>query len=74
MPIELFPDLGGPIRKATNTFVDTLIVDYGHIFEAIANVILRVLVPLEQLLRSAPPYVILICIGAGNKDSHHPQL
>lgn len=63
MPFELFPDFGTPIRKSTNEFVDVLIIEYGDVFEAIANAILRILVPIEQTLRAAPPVVILIAIA-----------
>jgi len=63
MAFELFPDFGTPIRDVTNRLVDILIVDYGDFFEAIANSILGVLVPLEQTLRGAPPLLILVLAG-----------
>ncbi len=63
MDFELFPNLGAPIRTFTNRFVDVLIVEYGDIFESIANAILRVLVPLEQTLRAAPPWLILVIVA-----------
>jgi len=64
MDLELFPDLGRPIRVFTNDFVDFVIVEYGDVFESIANTILRVLVPIEQTLRAAPPLLILVAVGA----------
>ena len=63
MPFDLFPDLGAPIRSFTNEFVDVLIIEYGDIFESIANAILRVLVPIEQTLRGAPPWLILLIVA-----------
>ncbi|HOV04845.1 MAG TPA: proline/glycine betaine ABC transporter permease [Hyphomicrobiales bacterium] len=59
----MFFDIGQPIRKATNDFVDFLVVDYGDFFEAVSNSILSVLVSLERVLRDAPPWLVLIVIG-----------
>lgn len=64
MPFELFPDIGDPIRNATNEFVDVLIIEYGDVFEGIANAILRILVPIEQALRASPPLLILVAVAA----------
>jgi glycine betaine/proline transport system permease protein len=63
MDFQLFPDLGAPIRGVTNDFVRFLIVDYGDVFESIANAVLVVLVAIEQALRAAPPIVILALVG-----------
>ncbi|AXS42308.1 proline/glycine betaine ABC transporter permease [Breoghania sp. L-A4] len=63
MEISLFLDFGRPIRKAANTFVDFLVINYGDGFEAFSNSILTLLVALEQLLRSADPIVILLVVG-----------
>ena len=63
MDLELFPDIGRPIRVFTNDFVDFVIVEYGDVFESIANSILRVLVPIEQPLRAAPPPLILFAFA-----------
>ncbi len=63
MDFDLFPDFGKPVRDVTNTFVDFVIIEYGDVFEAIANAILRVLVPIEQTLRGAPPIVILAAVA-----------
>ncbi|MEZ5839202.1 MAG: proline/glycine betaine ABC transporter permease [Hyphomicrobiales bacterium] len=60
----MFLDIGQPIRKATNDFVDYLVVAHGDLFEAIANSILTVLVALERVLRDAPPWLVLAAIGA----------
>ncbi|OKL44867.1 ABC transporter permease [Pseudovibrio exalbescens] len=63
MDFVLFPDIGRPIRVATNNFVDYLVINYGDGFEAFSNFILFFLVQLEQVLRSANPVVVLLCIG-----------
>lgn len=59
----MFPELGGPLRRATNTLVQHVVVTYGDGFEAVANALLVVLVALEQMLRGAHPAVILAAIG-----------
>lgn len=51
----MFPDFGQPIRRSTNELVDYLVINFGDVFEAIANSLLVVLVGLEHLLRAAPP-------------------
>lgn len=60
----MFPDLGGPIKHATNQFVDWLVITHGDFFEAIANSLLVLLVALEKLLRGAPPWLIIVVIAA----------
>jgi hypothetical protein len=52
-------DIGTPIAEAVDTFVDWLVVTHGAFFEAVAGVFLAVLVPIEQVLRAAPPPVVL---------------
>lgn len=60
----MFPDLGPPIRNATNAFMDWLIVDHGDSFDAVSNAILVPLVALEGALRAAPPWVVIAIVGA----------
>ena len=55
-----FPDWGTPLRDLTNAFVNWLVVHAGDGFEAFANVLLTVLVALEQQLRGAAPWLILL--------------
>jgi glycine betaine/proline transport system permease protein len=59
----MFPDIGTPIAVNVDAFVDWLVITHGDFFEAIANGFLRVLVPIEQTLRNAPPPVILAIVG-----------
>ncbi|WP_439578624.1 ABC transporter permease [Elioraea sp.] len=59
----MFPDLGGPLRRATNAFVQHVVITYGDGFEAFANAILVVLVAIERLLREAHPGVVLLAVG-----------
>ncbi|WP_421725680.1 ABC transporter permease [Bauldia sp.] len=60
----MFIDIGKPIADAVNTFVEWLIINHGHIFEAIGNALLTVLVPIDQTLRGAPPWAIILAFGA----------
>lgn len=59
----MFPDLGGPLRRGTNDFVQYVVITYGDGFEAFANTLLVVLVAIEQVLRNAHPGVVLAAIG-----------
>jgi len=59
----MFIDIGKPIADATNAFIQWLIVNYGGVFESIANALLTVLVFIEQLLRGAPPWLILVIVA-----------
>ena len=59
----MFPEFGKPIKLATNEFIDWLIINHGDFFEAIANVILTVLVALEKLLRGTHPIAIIVIVG-----------
>ena len=61
----MFPEqLNVPLGKWVNQFVDWLVVNYGEAFEAFADSLLTVLVALEQVLRGAPWWVVLIAIAA----------
>ena len=55
--------VGDAIADATNTFVTFLVVQYGDAFDAVSGVLLTVLVAIEQLLRSAPPLLIIALVG-----------
>lgn len=55
--------VGDAIRDATNDFVTFLVVNYGDGFEAVSNALLTVLVAIEQLLRGAPPPVVIVAVG-----------
>lgn len=59
----MFPDLGGPLRRATNDLVTYMVITYGDGFEAFANALLVVLVAIERLLREAHPASVLAGIG-----------
>ncbi|WP_430475264.1 ABC transporter permease [Thalassospira lucentensis] len=61
----MFPEqLNVPLGKWVNQFVDWLVINYGAAFEAFADSLLSVLVALEQVLRGAPWWVVLIAIAA----------
>lgn len=61
----MFPEqLNVPLGKWVNQFVDWLVTNYGAAFEAFADSLLTVLVALEQVLRGAPWWVVLIAIAA----------
>lgn len=62
--MAFFPDLRSPLVDATNRFVNILVVDYGHIFGAIAAVILQLLLTIEQALRAVPPPAMIALIAA----------
>lgn len=55
-----FPDWQSPLRDATNQAIDALVVHYGDQFERFSNGLLGLLVAIEQGLRGAPPWVILV--------------
>jgi glycine betaine/proline transport system permease protein len=59
-----FPDWGTPLRDATNAAVDYLVVNFGDAFEAFSNSLLGVLLAIEQLLRGAAPWMILLATAA----------
>lgn len=61
----MFPEqLNVPLGKWVNQFVDWLVINYGAAFETFADSLLTVLVALEQVLRGAPWWVVLIAIAA----------
>jgi glycine betaine/proline transport system permease protein len=61
----MFPEqLNVPLGKWVNQFVDWLVINYGAAFEAFADSLLTVLVALEQVLRGAPWWMVLITIAA----------
>lgn len=61
----MFPEqLNVPLGKWVNQFVDWLVINYGAAFEAFADSLLTILVALEQVLRGAPWWVVLIAIAA----------
>ncbi len=59
----MFPDIGTPIAEAVDGFVTWLVVEHGAFFESIGNGLLGILVPLERLLRGAPPPVVLAAVA-----------
>jgi glycine betaine/proline transport system permease protein len=59
----MFPDIGRPIAGAVNAGVRWLVVNHGGTFEAFANALLALLVPIEQGLRGLPPWLVLIAVG-----------
>lgn len=58
-----FPDLGGWIADIANEFVVWLVVNAGWFFTAISDGILQPLLWIENVLRGAPPWVIVIAFG-----------
>jgi glycine betaine/proline transport system permease protein len=61
---SLFPDWRSPLRDGTNDAVDALIVGFGDEFEQVSNSLLGFLVGIEQVLRGAPPWLILLVTAA----------
>ena len=61
----MFPEsLKWPLEKWVNQFLNWVITNFGDTFEAIAGVVLRVLVNVEWLLRAAPWWSVVIVLGA----------
>jgi glycine betaine/proline transport system permease protein len=60
----MFIDIGPSVVASVNAFVEWLIITHGDKFEAFSNAILVVLVAIESALRAAPPWLILLAIGA----------
>lgn len=60
----LFPDWSPWLRDGTNAAVDYLVVHFGDGFEAFSNGLLVLLVGLEQGLRGAPPWLVLLAAAA----------
>ncbi|RAI03311.1 ABC transporter permease [Acuticoccus sediminis] len=68
-------DVGRSIRGATNDFIEWLVINYGNVFEAISDPVLKALVWLEHLLRDAPVPVVLFVVGIlGYVASHRLTL
>lgn len=65
LPVEEddFPDFGGWISDVANEFVTWLVINAGGFFSAISDSILQPLLWIEQGLRGAPPWVILVVFG-----------
>ena len=59
----MFVDIGRPIADYTNAVVESLIVNYGNVFEAVSNSLLTILVAIERVLRDSPPWLILLFVG-----------
>lgn len=59
----MFFDIGRPIRNATNTFIDFLIVTYGDVFESISDAFLVPLIWLERTLENSPAIVVILAVG-----------
>ena len=59
----MFPDIGTPIAEAVDGFVTWLVVEHGAFFESVGSGLLAILIPLERLLRGAPPPVLLAAIA-----------
>ena len=53
------PDWGAPLRDGTNATVEWLVVHLGDRFEAFSNALLSLLVAMEQVLRAAPPWLVI---------------
>lgn len=49
---------------AINRFVEALVTDYGAAFRTVGNGLLTVLVALEQILRGAPWWLVVIAVAA----------
>ena len=58
-----FPEWGPPIRDATNAAVDQLVTRHGDQFEAVSQALLTLLLPLEQALRAAPPWSLVLAMA-----------
>ncbi|MBV6659116.1 MAG: hypothetical protein KI785_15240, partial [Devosiaceae bacterium] len=61
----IFIDLGRTVRRATNDFIEYLVITFGDQFEAFSNSILGVLVWIERLLlgRTEPEILLLVVFG-----------
>ena len=61
----MFPEgLSISIRRPVNQFIEVLVADYGHVFRAISDFILQLLLAIEGVLRGAPWWaIILVFVG-----------
>jgi glycine betaine/proline transport system permease protein len=62
--ITTFPDWSTPLRDGTNAAVETLVVRFGDRFENFSNALLGLLVAMEQVMRGAPPWLVLLIAAA----------
>jgi glycine betaine/proline transport system permease protein len=61
----MFPEwLQWPLRRWVNQSVDWLIVNFADSFEAMANAVLFVLVRIEDVLRAAPWWLVILAAAA----------
>ncbi len=58
-----FPDIGTGLVAKANAFLPWLVIHTGSFFSAVTDIILQPLLWVEQTLRGAPPWVVLIGIG-----------
>ena len=58
-----FPDFGTGLVDAADRFIDWLVINAGDFFDAIADAIRGPLLWIEDVLDSAPPWLILIVLG-----------
>lgn len=58
-----FPDFGTAIVDAGNAAVTWLVVNAGGFFGAISDAILQPLLWLDEVLRGAPPWAVLLGVG-----------
>ncbi len=58
-----FPDIGTGLVEKANDFLPWLVVHTGGFFSAVTDIILQPLLWVEQTLRGAPPWVVLLGIG-----------
>jgi glycine betaine/proline transport system permease protein len=59
----MFLDLGEPIQRGVNAFIDRLVAGHGDGFEAVAGALLAPLVALEQGLRAVPAWAVILAVG-----------
>lgn len=58
-----FPDIGTGLVDRANAFLPWLVVHAGGFFSGLSDTILQPLLWVEQTLRGAPPWVVLLGIG-----------
>ncbi len=57
-------EVGRAIRRGTNDFVESLVINYGDGFEAFSDFLLQALVFLEDVLDGTPVLIVLALVGA----------
>ncbi len=60
---EDFPDIGTGLVEKADAFLPWLVTNAGDFFGAMSDTILQPLLWVEQTLRGAPPWVVLLGIG-----------